>query len=307
MGAAALFVLLALAGRPEAVYNTYAHVVRCTGSGVPGALTPVVGAYCFYFVSSMNLIGAEIPRTSIPLRAWSDDGSSVTLEDNATGASATVSVEFESEVADSANSTSIWSYGQLLAMVNTALSSAHRAIGVGGEAIAIRYDPASRLFSFVVPYVYLGRVTLYTRWTVARLFGSFGKNMPRAVNYPSSSPREFMYSFGPNGVSDGQRSVYTQDASSLSAWSDLVDIEVVVCDQSATPATVVLTDYMPLPDAPDRAPYKYRGPIIGSPSTCTSGGTTMSIYYRFASGSAAGVRHPIVLHEGDYWRVIFGY
>ena len=305
MKSLALLIFLAFLSEGEALYNSYSHVVRCSGAGSSGAITPVVGAYCSV-ISGMALFGAEIPRTGIPLRWWTDDGSSVTLTDNTTGVSATAAIEFESEVYTVPNSTAIWSYGQLLRMINAALATAHSKIGIGGDPIAIRLNPADKLFSFVVPNAYVGRVTLYTRWTVTRLLGSFGKNMPVAVNYPSSSPQEFMYKFGPTGETDGQKSVYTQDASSISAWSDLIDIEVTLCDQSSVPSTVVLTDYMPLPSSPGRDPYEYRGPSIWTycpPNSAPS----MSIYYRFASGTAAGERHPIMLHEGDYWRIALGY
>ena len=303
-GIAAGLILLALLRAPLAQpYGSYTHVVRCSGAGEPGRLVPVVGAYCYYFVSKMALFGAEIPRTSIPLREWTDDGSSVTLVDNATGAAATVAVKFESEVYSLPNSTAIWSYGQLLQMINTALAGAHEAVGLAGAAIAVRFDPITKLFSFVVPNLYVGRVTLYTRWTVTRLFGSFGKNLPVAVNYPSASPLEFMYAFPATVATDGAKSVYTQEISSLGAWSDLVEIEVVLSDQPS--GVAVLTDYSPLSDAFDRGPYKYRGPNIWTYPQ--SAGTSISLYYTFAEGSGAGVRRPIVLREGDYWSVSLGY
>jgi hypothetical protein len=189
-------------------------------------------------------------------------------------------------------------------MINTALARAHYWIGMDGGPMKARLDPATKLFSFVVPSEYVGRAALYTQWPIARLFGTFGADMPKAIG-ALGGPEEFMYTFGPDAPTNGRRTVYTQEASTLSAWSDPVDIEIVVCDGTEFPGTVAMTDYTPPPEFSDRSPYRYRGPIVWT--SCPSGGSSVGVYYRFASGPSAGVRRPVMLREGDYWRAVFGF
>jgi hypothetical protein len=196
-----------------------------------------------------------MPRSGIPIFTWSPKaGDSYTVVHKPSGTEITVPVEFVYNGAS--NSTAVWTVGQIVQMLNNALGVAHAKLlaldtGVGYAIPRIDFDTRSGLFAHNIPHVYDGRVELFTRYSVARLFANMGGNNPLATGYLASVKEFQITNQGCNAA--GIFDVLTQEFPSLYAWSDLLRIEL-----DTNVGTVVLTDLAtPDPTRISREPLVY--------------------------------------------------
>jgi hypothetical protein len=238
-----------------------------------------------------------------------------------------------SDYAPGAPSGPIWTFGQYLDMLNTALAAAFAALDAAHGPLATTapywsYNAQTQLFTLHIPMNYQdgslpagAKISMYANYPIARLFGNQGGNNPKKL-LPLNDPSPLQFRYDPEDLGDNVVAGVAnmqQELNTLVRWNGLeaivfdtpnvpIEPEFLPADDSsgATPVgqganqlAFSFTDFEPIVGLPDRLPIQYypQGPLRFY--TLTSPFPMNNVTFTVSWVDRNGDKRPIVMVMGD--------